>query len=213
MRRIDRLFAITEALRARRSGITAEQLAERFEVSVRTIYRDLDSLRSASLPVFGERGRGGGLSLDRSYTLPPVNFTIHEAAILTTACQWMERARLIPFLNTLRSASDKVHGALPSGHQRLVRRLGESLSWVGVPARWPPANVLSVVEQAWLEECCMRIEYDGAKGISQRTVRITSVVIERTVTLLNCHDLDIDQERQFAMHKIKTAHLVNEPQV
>lgn len=207
MRRSERLFAIAEVLRARRSGITAEQLAERFEVSVRTIYRDLDSLRSAALPVIGERGRGGGLALDSSYNLPPVNFTAREAAILVTAGRWLEKARLIPFIDTLRSAIDKVQGALPAARQREVSRLASTLQWIGVPARSPGPAVRSVVEQAWLEQVPMRIVYDGARGITERTVRVESVLMERTTTLLNCHDLDIDEPRQFQLHKIQRAAL------
>ena len=46
MRRRERLFALTEYLRGRRTGVTAQELAERFSVTIRTIYRDLDSLRS-----------------------------------------------------------------------------------------------------------------------------------------------------------------------
>jgi predicted DNA-binding transcriptional regulator YafY len=207
VRRADRLFAIAEVLRARRTGITAEELAERFEVSVRTIYRDLDSLRSAALPVLGERGRGGGLVLDSSYNLPPVNFTAREAAILVTAGRWLEKARLIPFVDTLRSAIDKVQAALPVARQREVSRLSKSLSWIGVPARAPRAEVRSVVEQAWLRQAPMFIAYDGARGITERTVRVDSVVMERTMTLLNCHDLDIDESRQFQLHKIVRAEL------
>tara|TARA_R110002096_G_scaffold239101_1_gene430692 strand:+ start:51649 stop:52293 length:645 start_codon:yes stop_codon:yes gene_type:complete len=210
MRRTERLFAIAEALRARRTGITAEELADRFEVSIRTIYRDLDSLRASSLPIFGERGRGGGLVLDGSYSLPPVNFTAREAAILVTAGRWLERARLIPFVNTLRSAIDKVQGALPATRQRQVERLTASLSWVGVPARWPNDDVRAALELAWLRDAPMRIVYEGAKGNTERTVRLESVVLERTMTLVNCHDLDIDDKRQFAMHKILSAVLVND---
>jgi predicted DNA-binding transcriptional regulator YafY len=44
-------------------------------VTVRTMYRDLDALREAAMPLAAERGRGGGYALDRSYSLPPVNFT------------------------------------------------------------------------------------------------------------------------------------------
>lgn len=61
MRRTERLFALAEHLRGRRTGVTADTLAERFSVTVRTVYRDLDTLRAASLPVSAERGRGGGL--------------------------------------------------------------------------------------------------------------------------------------------------------
>lgn len=55
MRRTERLFALAEYLRGRRTGVTAETLADRFEVTVRTIYRDLDALRDASMPVAAER--------------------------------------------------------------------------------------------------------------------------------------------------------------
>lgn len=207
MRRTDRLFAIAEVLRARRTGITAEELADRFGVAVRTIYRDLDSLREAALPVIGERGRGGGLALDSSYSLPPVNFTAREAAILVTAGRLLERARLIPFLDTLRSAIDKVQGALPATRQREVARLVETLSWIGVPARAPAPEVRSVVEQAWLQQVPVHIVYDGARGVSQRTVRIDAVIMERTMTLLTCHDLDLDEPRQFRFDKILRAEL------
>lgn len=78
------MFALAEYLRGRRTGVTAGALAERFGVTVRTMYRDLDALRDASLPVAAERGRGGGYALDRAYTLPPVNFTPREAAVLVT---------------------------------------------------------------------------------------------------------------------------------
>src|SRR6478736_3456523 len=101
MRRQERLFAIAEHLRARRTGTTAEALAERFGVTVRTIYRDLDSLRDAELPLRAERGRGGGYALDRSYTLPPVNFNPREAALLVAVGRWVSEMRLVPFSETV----------------------------------------------------------------------------------------------------------------
>src|SRR2546421_456151 len=118
MRRRERLFAIAEFLRGRRNGITAEQLAERFRVTIRTIYRDLDSLRDAALPVRADRGRGGGYALDRAYTLPPVNFTPREAALLVTLGNWAASTRLLPFVDTLDGALDKVRGALSASAQR-----------------------------------------------------------------------------------------------
>ncbi len=211
MRRTDRLFAIAELLRARRSGITAEELADRFEVSVRTIYRDLDGLRAAALPVVGERGRGGGLALDKSYSLPPVNFTTREAAILVAAGRWLERTRQIPFVETIRSAIDKVQGALPKARQQEVGRLVSTLAWVGVPARAASAEVRDAVEQAWVHDAPLRIIYDGARGVTERRVRLEAVVVERTMTLLNCLDLDIEEKRQFRMHQVRTAEVLGKP--
>src|SRR5438128_9982521 len=135
MRRRERLFAIAEFLRGRRSGITAEQLAERFSVTVRTIYRDLDSLRDAALPVRADRGRGGGYALDRSYTLPPVNFTAQEAAVLLAVGRMLGEQRLFPFTQTLQGALDKVRGALPTQGQREATTLQNTVLFVEIPAR------------------------------------------------------------------------------
>src|SRR3954471_9251553 len=133
MQRTERLFALAEYLRGRRTGVTAEALAERFEVTVRTIYRDLDSLRAASLPLGAERGRGGGYALDRNYTLPPVNFTAREAAVLMTAGEWVARMRVVPFTGALRCAMDKVRAALGASAQRELLKHMEELQYVGVP--------------------------------------------------------------------------------
>src|ERR1700759_3390714 len=126
MQRTERWFALTEYLRGRRTGVTAETLAERFDVTVRTIYRDLDSLRAAALPIGAERGRGGGYALDRSYSLPPVNFTAREAALLVALGRYASEMRLMPFTDTLDKALDKVRGALSASAQReLTGRLKE----------------------------------------------------------------------------------------
>lgn len=209
MNRTERLFAIAELLRARRTGITAEELAEHFEVSVRTIYRDLDSLRTADLPVRGERGRGGGLALDSAYNLPPVNFTAREAAVLVAAGRWLERSRIMPFVGTLGSALRKVQAALPTARQRELSRLERTLSFVGVPARAPAPEVRQTVERAWLDQLPVWIAYDGARGRTERTVRIDAVIMERTVTLLNCFDLDKQADRQFHLHLIAEARVAD----
>src|ERR1044071_3946198 len=98
MQRTQRLFALAEVLRGRRTGVTAEALAERFGVTVRTIYRDLDTLRDAAMPLVAERGRGGGYALDRSYSLPPVNFTAREAALIVALGTFASDMRLMPFI-------------------------------------------------------------------------------------------------------------------
>ena len=82
MRKKSRLFALAEVLRGRRTGITAAELADRFGVTLRTIYRDIEALQDAGMPIRADRGRGGGYALDKNYQLPPVNFTAREAALL-----------------------------------------------------------------------------------------------------------------------------------
>lgn len=208
MRRTERLFAIAEYLRGRRTGVTAEQLAERFGVTLRTIYRDLASLKAAELPVMADRGRGGGYALDRSYSLPPVNFTAREAAILVSGGRYLAQMRVLPFVATLDSALDKVRSALSSSSQRELMTQLESLIFIGVPAPAIPESVRSAVEQAWFEQQPLFIRYNARGNVSERTVRLRQIVMERGTTLLNCDDLDKGEARQFQLHRIEEARVV-----
>ena len=211
MRRRARLFAIAEYLRGRRTGVTAETIAERFGISVRTAYRDLESLKEAELPIRAERGRGGGYALDRAYTLPPVNLSPREAALLLTVGRFATELRVVPFVESLASALDKVRGALDASAQRELARDLERLSFTGVPAAAAPSAVRRAVEQAWFEKRPLVMTYLSADNIEQkRRVRIDGVVFERSLTLLNCDDLDKKERRQFRLDRILAAHVVTD---
>jgi predicted DNA-binding transcriptional regulator YafY len=209
MRRQARLFALAEYLRGRRTGVTAETLAERFGVTVRTIYRDLDALRDASLPVQADRGRGGGYALDRSYTLPPVNFTAREAALLVAIGQWATEMRLLPFADTLNSGLDKVRGALSASAQRELGEQIKKVRFVGVPSAAVRQEIRRTVEQAWFEQQPLRIEYRHSNfEHTTHSVLIRSVLIERTMTVLECDDLESNESRGFRLDRIERAMVV-----
>jgi predicted DNA-binding transcriptional regulator YafY len=209
MRRTERLFAIAEYLRGRRTGVTAETLAERFGVTIRTIYRDLDALREASLPVGAERGRGGGYALDRSYSLPPVNFTAREAALLVALGRFAINTRLLPFTDTLESALDKVRAALSTSAQReLLTRLKE-LSFHGVPALPSKKAVRAAVERAWFEQQPLRITYvDGNFIESKRDVRVEGVLMDRHETRLDTFEFATGERRHFRLDRIVQAEVL-----
>jgi predicted DNA-binding transcriptional regulator YafY len=209
MRKKSRLFAIAEVLRARRTGVTAQQLADRFGVTLRTIYRDLDSLQDAGMPIRADRGRGGGYALDTHYQLPPVNFTAREAALLVALTRLAVEQRLMPFPNAIERAADKVRAALTTSAQRELLSLIGQLQLVGVPALPIPASVRDAVETAWFESRALRIVYAKSQWqLSPRLVRIRNLVFDRQITLLNCVDLETGQDRQFRLDRIKQASLV-----
>ncbi|WP_238433972.1 helix-turn-helix transcriptional regulator [Micromonospora tarensis] len=86
MNRTDRLYALVEELRAvSPRPRSARWLAVRFEVSSRTIERDIGALQQAGVPIWAEPGRTGGYVLDRAHTLPPVNLTAAEAVAMAVA--------------------------------------------------------------------------------------------------------------------------------
>jgi predicted DNA-binding transcriptional regulator YafY len=209
MRRQTRLFALTEYLRGRRTGVTAEALAERFNVTVRTIYRDLDTLRDATLPVQADRGRGGGYALDKGYSLPPVNFTAREAALLCAVGRWATELRLLPFADTLNGALDKVRGALTSSAQRELAVHIDQLQFAGVPGPKVRPAIRRAVEEAWFEQQPVRLEYrrsDGSAG--ERTVRVRSVLMERSMTVLQCEDIERGETRNIRLDRVEAATVV-----
>ncbi len=209
MQRQARLLAITEFLRARKTGVTAQQLAERFSVTMRTIYRDLDTLREAELPVLAEQGRGGGYALDRHYTLPPLNLTAREAAVLCALGSHALSMRLIPFPEATTRALEKVRGVLSSSAQRELLTLIKQLQFVGVPAHGAPAPVTRAIEEAWFSQRALELVYRNANGeATRRRVRIESLVMERTLTLINCIDEALGEKRQFRLDRIEKASLV-----
>jgi predicted DNA-binding transcriptional regulator YafY len=211
MQRTERLFALTEYLRGRRTGVTAEALAERFQVTVRTIYRDLDTLRGAALPVSAERGRGGGYALDRSYSLPPVNFTAREAALMVALGRFAIEMRLLPFIETLESGLDKVRAALSASAQRdLLARMRE-LSFFGVPALPSKKGVRAAIERAWFEQQPLRIVYVGGNSTEiTRTIRIESVHMDRHETRINALDAESGERRPFRLDRIVRAEVIEE---
>lgn len=202
MKRSARLFALAEALRARRTGVTAEELATRFGVTVRTIYRDLDALREAHLPLQAERGRGGGYALDRAYTLPPVNFTAREAAVLLALGRFADEMRALPFPRTLRQALDKVRAALDTAKQRELSRRLDELSFVGVPQVPTGEGVREAFEEAWLSGAPFEFTYLRDSVETRRRVEVLRVLADRTETRFVGRDLDKGEEREFVLQRV-----------
>ncbi|GIQ71110.1 hypothetical protein XYCOK13_39340 [Xylanibacillus composti] len=87
---LNRLFAIVYLL-LQQPRVTARELAERFEVSVRTIYRDIELLGSAGIPVYMSKGRGGGISLLDHFVLNKSLLTDREQLEILSALQGLNK--------------------------------------------------------------------------------------------------------------------------
>jgi len=110
MRRTDRLFDLVTALRDGRLH-RAQDLAERLEVSVRTIYRDMETLQASGIPVEGERGLG--YMLTAPVTLPPLNLTLTELEALELGMAVVAEAADPELQKAARSLSAKIDAVLP----------------------------------------------------------------------------------------------------
>jgi predicted DNA-binding transcriptional regulator YafY len=111
MRRADRLFTIVQLLRGGRH-VTARRLAERLEVSERTIYRDVDELTLCGVPIEGEAGRG--YRLPKSFEIPPLMFDRDEIEALVVGVRLVEAWCGPALAASARSALTRIRGAVPA---------------------------------------------------------------------------------------------------
>src|SRR6478735_3963073 len=120
MNRFDRITAILIQLQSKKI-VKAQDLASRFDISLRTVYRDIRSLEEAGVPLYGEAGVG--YSLVDGYRLPPVMFTREEAMSFVTAEKFMEQFTDASTKSSYQSAMYKMKAVLRSDEKELVENI------------------------------------------------------------------------------------------
>jgi predicted DNA-binding transcriptional regulator YafY len=128
MNRTDRLVAMVMFLQGRRL-VKADELAEHFEISVRTVYRDMSALGEAGVPIAGEAGVG--YSLVKGYHLPPVMLTADEASALFVGAEMVKHFTDASLGVPMSAALDKLRAVLPVDRQEHVARLARQTVIMG----------------------------------------------------------------------------------
>jgi predicted DNA-binding transcriptional regulator YafY len=159
--RTDRLYALVEELRAvAPRPRSARWLAGRFEVSVRTVERDISALQQSGVPIYAEPGRTGGYCLDKARTLPPVNLTPGEAVAMAVGLRRLEGT---PFRAAAGSALRKLVAAMQSDDATAARDLADRIHLFG-DAGTPP-SVPHKVADALSTRRVLRIGYSDREGV------------------------------------------------
>jgi predicted DNA-binding transcriptional regulator YafY len=201
MRPADRLFQIVQTMRGRRLT-TAAHLAQRLEVSERTIYRDVADLQAQGVPIEGEAGVG--YRLGKGFDLPPLMFTTQEAQALVAAVRvaqsWLDPALAVASADAL----GRVMSVLPCAD----RAAAESLR-VFVPplAGLEPGTqrMLQQLREAAQTKHLAHITYrDAADQPSERTVRPLGVFYWGKVWTLAAWCESRNDFRSFRIDRIAT---------
>ena len=145
MNRIDRLTGILLLLQRRPR--TAEEIARRFEVSRRTVVRDMWALREIGVPIFAQDGAKGGYSLPSDYRLAPLPLTPREMFLLLLALDAMERHADMPFAQERTTLRGKLHTLLPEEELATVERWLQTTS-IAIPKRQQRAPLLDALIEA-----------------------------------------------------------------
>ncbi len=166
--RADRLLSLLMLLQTR-GRMTAQELAEELETSVRTIYRDMDALSTAGVPVYAERGPGGGCALLDSYRTNLTGLTEDEVRALFMLSIPAPLAEL-GVSQELKAALLKLSAALPAArrHDESHVRQRIHLDWAGWHQPEEPVPHLQTIHQAVWQDRRLRITYSLEMPLSMK---------------------------------------------
>jgi predicted DNA-binding transcriptional regulator YafY len=200
MNRLDRITSILIQLQSKRL-ITAREIAERFEVTKRTIYRDIQTLRHAGVPIGEDEGKG--YFLVEGYRLPPVMFTMEEARALVTTSKILNYHTEDSLKQNYESALLKIKAVLSLTDKDKLEFLN---SRIGFQKPWAPASsYLDSIQHSITESKKLRIKYQSRneEQLTERTIHPYAVYFSGAVwtTIAFC---ELRQEiREFRLDRIK----------
>jgi len=168
MNRIDRLFGILTLLQSRKY-ISAEKIAERFDMSVRTVYRDIKALGEQGIPVSFEQNKG--YFLVQGYFLPPVSFNMDEANALLLVESLVNGFADNSIRSHYSSALTKVKAVLKTSQKEKLETMNQHIK-LQVPERLSfNYEYLSLIQKAISDKQMIELDYKNAKEeISKRQV-------------------------------------------
>lgn len=207
MRRADRLFDIIQTLRASTRPLTASALADRLEVTPRTIYRDIAALQARRVPIEG--APGVGYVLRRGYDLPPLTFTVEEIEAIAVGARMIRRLRDEELRFAADSVLSKVTVAVP---EAMRRSLVAPQIWVSEgaalrPDGVDPAELRSAIRAARK----LRIAYVDEQGRhTRRTVWPIAMVYYVDVTLIAAWCEMRADFRHFRIERIRSCTVLDE---
>lgn len=219
--RADRLLSLMLLLQAR-GRMTADDLAQRLEVSERTIYRDVDALSAAGVPVYTQSGTNGGIFLDEGYRISLTGLSQDQVLSLFASTD----AGPLEDIGLSQAVQDtllKLFAALPERHKSEVERMRQRfhIDPTGWFQRQDVSAYVATLQQAVWEDYCVHIEYQTVEhGVHIATVDAYALVNKsdvwyligrkpngdyRTYRLTRLHDLQLSTDH---FHRDPTFDLV-----
>jgi predicted DNA-binding transcriptional regulator YafY len=159
LNRIDRLHAISTHLQSKKR-VTAQELADRFGLSLRTVYRDIKALEESGVPIIGEAGQG--YTIMEGYRLPPVMFTQEEAGALLLVSKLAERLSDKSIKKNMDSALYKIKAVLRGYDKDFMEALNNSVAvstYATVDTNDSDAAHLVQIQKSLIEKKVLQIDY------------------------------------------------------
>jgi predicted DNA-binding transcriptional regulator YafY len=211
--RIDRVSAILIQLQTKKF-VTSDEIATRFGLSKRTVYRDMKALEEAGVPLGAEPGKG--YFLVDGYHLPPVMFTPDEASSLLTAEKIVEKMADRSVDEQYKSAMYKIKAVLPDRDKQFLDRLNNNIEIFHSPpahAAEAPNNGMLTIQKALADKKVLMISYRAAynnQHVADRMVEPVGLVFYSMAWHLIGYCRYRKDYRDFRLDRITRITLTNE---
>jgi len=173
MRKASRLFEIIQILRLAKKPMTAAAMAERLEVTVRSIYRDIAALQAMRVPIEG--GRGIGYIMRPGFDLPPLMFSIEETEAIVLSLALLDRTGDEELKLAARRVNQKLTGAVPPPLRQAMAN--KALFAWGTIAPAPAGVDLAIVRRAIRDERKLTLSYRDEMGrVTERMIRPIALI-------------------------------------
>lgn len=208
MNRIDRLTAIILLLQGGRR--TASEIGRRFEVSKRTVFRDIEALCEMGVPIITESGPRGGYTLMPDYSLAPLQLTMREALLLRLALSSVSQLADTPFKQERESLLAKMQVLIPTQHQQDTEHLLQTVH-LDIPIRkYATPFIEQLIESArsgqWLQ-----ISYRSERGTSQQTILPRRLYSAAGFWYCEAYSFDRQEERTYRVDRFVEAQTTQAP--
>lgn len=207
-KRLSRLTAILTQLQTKRL-LTSTTLAEKFGVSVRTIYRDIRALEKAGVPILTEDGKG--YTLMEGYKIPPVMFTENQANALILAEQLVLKNKDTSFIKDYSEAIDKIKAVLRQTEKDKANLLADRTRFEQNINRERNSNNLSQLQNALTNFNLTKIDYTNEENISTSRLIEPFALISTTENWLMVAWCHLRKDfRYFRLDRIKKMEILTE---
>lgn len=181
---------------------TVGELAEEFQVSKRTILRDLQELAEAGLPLYSEVGANGGYQILKERTLPPISFSEDEAVAMFFAVQSLQYYSSLPFQSESISALAKFYHYLPHEVKEQINELRNRITF-WVPHHEQPAPFLNELVQHAIKQQVVTIEYESKARDTKREIQPIGVYSMNGLWYCPAYCFQAEEIRLFRVDRIK----------
>jgi predicted DNA-binding transcriptional regulator YafY len=202
LKKLDRVTAILTQLQSK-PIVRAQDLAKKFDVSIRTIYRDVKTLENAGIPIIGEAG--SGYSLMDGYKLPPVMFTKQEVLSFITAEKLMQKFSHESLGNHYQTAMEKLRSVLKHSDKNLIQNIENQIDIYNYNPKTEDTikNIIPTILESIAEKHQILIGYKTVDDkISTRTIEVVGVFFEFHYWYIIAYCTLRNDYRQFRVDRI-----------